>query len=67
MPANHLTGPGIGGKALLKRREGSTPEEFRKHYTTHHASIVLPWCLANRVSYYAQVTPGLWHSSIRDL
>lgn len=49
------SGPGIGGQALLKRRAGSSLEEFREHYVTRHGPIAIPWCLANGVSYYAQV------------
>jgi len=49
------SGPGIGGQALLKRRAGSSPEEFREHYIGRHGPIAIPWCLANGVSYYAQV------------
>jgi hypothetical protein len=50
------SGPGVGGQALLKRRIGSSPEEFRNHYINHHAPIAIPWCLANGVTYYAQVS-----------
>ncbi|KAK4548127.1 hypothetical protein LTR36_009996 [Oleoguttula mirabilis] len=42
-------------QALLKRRAGSTFEEFSKYYLDHHAKVALPWCLANGVTYYAQV------------
>jgi hypothetical protein len=48
-------GPGIGGQALLKRRTGTSPQEFRDHYINRHAPIAIPWCLANGVTYYAQV------------
>lgn len=49
------SGPGIGGQALLKRRLDTSREEFREYYITRHAPIAIPWCLANGVSYYAQV------------
>lgn len=49
------SGPGIGGQALLKRRAGSSLKEFRGHYISRHGPIAIPWCLANGVSYYAQV------------
>jgi hypothetical protein len=50
------SGPGIGGQALLKRRLGTSIEDFRNHYIYRHAPIAIPWCLANGVSYYAQVS-----------
>jgi hypothetical protein len=49
------SGPGVGGQALLKRRAGSSLQEFRNHYINRHAPIAIPWCLANGVTYYAQV------------
>lgn len=49
------SGPGIGGQALLKRRTGMSLEDFRRHYVARHGPIAVPWCLANGVSYYAQV------------
>jgi hypothetical protein len=53
-PSN--SGPGIGGQALLKRRTGTSTEDFRAHYIDRHAPIAIPWCLANGVTYYAQVS-----------
>jgi len=49
------SGPNIGGQALLKRRPGTSTEDFRTHYITRHAPIAIPWCLSNGVTYYAQV------------
>lgn len=42
-------------QVLLKRRPGTSVAEFRAYYQNHHAKLVLPWCKANGVSYYAQV------------
>ncbi|KAK3672209.1 hypothetical protein LTR78_007962 [Recurvomyces mirabilis] len=42
------------GQGLLKRHEGMSIDDFRKHYTERHALIAIPWFLANGVSYYAQ-------------
>lgn len=53
------SGPNIGGQALLKRRIGSPIQDFRVHYTERHAPIAIPWCLANGVTYYAQVCQSL--------
>jgi hypothetical protein len=50
------SGPGIGGQALLKRRLGTSLEDFSNHYIDRHAPIAIPWCLANGVTYYAQVS-----------
>ena len=55
-PTPSNSGPGIGGQALLKRRLGTSTEDFRAHYIDRHAPIAVPWCLANGVSYYAQVS-----------
>lgn len=43
-------------QVLLKRRPGTTVAGFRAYYQNHHAKLVLPWCKANGVTYYAQVT-----------
>lgn len=49
--------------AILKRHPSSTPQAFRTHYTTRHAPLALPWCLANGVTYYAQIhAPLRWAS-----
>lgn len=53
--SSHPTGPGVGGQALLKRHTAMSLQEFRDHYSTRHAPIAIPWCLANGVTYYAQV------------
>ncbi|KAK5115416.1 hypothetical protein LTR85_009876 [Meristemomyces frigidus] len=51
-------------QALLKRRAGSTFEEFSTYYLNHHARVALPWCLAIGVTYYAQIHgPLKWSSS----
>ncbi|KAI7484155.1 hypothetical protein D0860_07301 [Hortaea werneckii] len=42
-------------QVLLKRRPGTSVAEFRAYYQNHHARLVLPWCKANRVAYYAQI------------
>lgn len=42
-------------QVLLKRRPGTSVAEFRAYYQDHHAKLVLPWCKANGVTYYAQV------------
>ncbi|KAI6829851.1 hypothetical protein KC340_g12178 [Hortaea werneckii] len=42
-------------QVLLKRCPGTTVAEFRAYYQNHHAKLVLPWCKANGVSYYAQI------------
>ncbi|KAI7543838.1 hypothetical protein KC331_g7163 [Hortaea werneckii] len=42
-------------QVLLKRRPGTSVAEFRAYYQNHHAKLVLPWCKANGVSYYAQI------------
>ncbi|KAK4574063.1 hypothetical protein LTR86_001824 [Recurvomyces mirabilis] len=51
------------GQGLLKRHEGMSIDDFRKHYTERHALIAIPWFLANGVSYYAQLhRPLSWTS-----
>ncbi|TKA56347.1 hypothetical protein B0A55_13030 [Friedmanniomyces simplex] len=45
---------GVLTQNLLKRRAGSTIEEFRKHYIERHGKLAIPWFLANGVTYYAQ-------------
>ncbi|KAI7211388.1 hypothetical protein KC333_g7709 [Hortaea werneckii] len=48
-------------QVLLKRRPGTTVAEFRAYYQNHHAKLVLPWCKANGVTYYAQIhRPLAW-------
>ncbi|KAI6809271.1 hypothetical protein KC332_g4746 [Hortaea werneckii] len=42
-------------QVLLKRRPGISVAEFRAYYQNHHAKLVLPWCKANGVTYYAQI------------
>jgi len=42
------------GLGLLKRNPALSVDEFKDQYI-HHASVVMPWCLANGVTYYAQV------------
>jgi hypothetical protein len=55
-PKTSNSGPGIGGQAFLKRKIGTSIEDFRSHYVERHAPIAMPWCLANGVTYYAQVS-----------
>jgi hypothetical protein len=50
----------IGGQALLKRKIGTSIEDFRNDYIDRHAPIAIPWCLSNRVTYYAQVSGKTW-------
>jgi len=47
---------GVLTQNLLKRRAGTTIEEFRKHYIERHGKLAIPWFLANGVTYYAQVS-----------
>ncbi|KAK4494280.1 hypothetical protein PRZ48_014578 [Zasmidium cellare] len=47
---------------LIKRRTGSTPQEFSKRWL-NHGPLVLPWLLANGVVYYAQIHRPVWSSS----
>ncbi|RMY83864.1 hypothetical protein D0861_07227 [Hortaea werneckii] len=42
-------------QVLLKRCPGTSVPEFRAYYQDHHAKLVLPWCKANGVTYYAQI------------
>ncbi|KAK5171216.1 uncharacterized protein LTR77_004360 [Saxophila tyrrhenica] len=49
-------------QALLKRRAGTDVESFQENYK-RHGHLVLPWCMANCVSYYAQVHNPRWFSS----
>ncbi|KAI7699011.1 hypothetical protein KC353_g16671, partial [Hortaea werneckii] len=42
-------------QVLLKRRPGTTVTAFRAYYQNHHAKLVLPWCKANGVTYYAHI------------
>lgn len=49
----------VFGQALLKRREGSTKDEFKRYYIEHHARLVLPYFLDCGVEYYAQVAATL--------
>ncbi|KAI7265047.1 hypothetical protein KC345_g8604 [Hortaea werneckii] len=51
-------------QVLLKRRPDTTVAEFRAYYQNHHANLVLPWCKANGVTYYAQIHgPLKWTTS----
>ncbi|KAK5135782.1 hypothetical protein LTR08_004608 [Meristemomyces frigidus] len=53
----------LADHVLLKRRAATTTEAFRKHYTERHSRLVMPWCLANGVTYYAQLHgPLAWAS-----
>ncbi|KAF2158781.1 hypothetical protein M409DRAFT_30739 [Zasmidium cellare ATCC 36951] len=47
---------------LIKRRTGSTPEEFSNRWFSH-GHLVLPWQLSNGVQYYAQIHRPVWASS----
>ncbi|KAI7153004.1 hypothetical protein KC349_g8645 [Hortaea werneckii] len=57
-------------QVLLKRRPGTTVTAFRAYYQNHHAKLVLPWCKANGVTYYAHIRgPLTWtkpHSAPSD-
>ena len=46
----------VNNQILLKRHEGSTIEDFRKHYIERHGPLAIPWFLDSDVTYYAQVT-----------
>ncbi|KAJ5131092.1 uncharacterized protein N7515_007131 [Penicillium bovifimosum] len=52
---------------LLKRRPGTTREEFSKYWETKHALIVLPWALKYGITYYAQIHDMSLQSPIDDM
>ena len=50
------SGPGVASQGLLTRHPKLSTEEFKNQYQ-HHASVAMPWALANGVGHYAQVFP----------
>ncbi|KAK1820245.1 hypothetical protein LTR12_005397 [Friedmanniomyces endolithicus] len=54
---------GVLTQNLLKRRAGTTIEDFRRYYIERHGKLAIPWFLANGVTYYAQIhRPLHWTS-----
>ena len=54
------------GQGLLKRKAGTTRQEFNTYWETVHAPLVAPWALKWGIVYYAQVIIALIPSSFRE-